>query len=278
MPRSPWLASPGCRKNAGLPVLARVAAILCADVAGFAHAGDDDAAGQRQAEAAGARRMLGPAGRAATASAAASMSNVRRARLQQALLRWWRCVPAAFIIGSRAGMIAPRPSAVGSPWPKDQRSTMDPQQVAELIRHGAAAARRSRCGRTTTPISRRGWSAPAFEGTAAAGAPSAGLPRARRARGTRDPCALDRSVHAAGVGDARASPGQRRSVDKLQITGGIPLEGEVRISGAKNATLPILAGGAAGRRAGDDRQRAAPAGCHHHHRTARPHGRHRDHR
>jgi UDP-N-acetylglucosamine 1-carboxyvinyltransferase len=30
-------------------------------------------------------------------------------------------------------------------------------------------------------------------------------------------------------------------VDKLQITGGIPLEGEVRISGAKNATLPILA-------------------------------------
>jgi UDP-N-acetylglucosamine 1-carboxyvinyltransferase len=31
-------------------------------------------------------------------------------------------------------------------------------------------------------------------------------------------------------------------VDKLQIQGGVPLEGEVRISGAKNATLPILAG------------------------------------
>jgi len=31
-------------------------------------------------------------------------------------------------------------------------------------------------------------------------------------------------------------------VDKLQINGGRPLEGEVRISGAKNATLPILAG------------------------------------
>jgi UDP-N-acetylglucosamine 1-carboxyvinyltransferase len=30
-------------------------------------------------------------------------------------------------------------------------------------------------------------------------------------------------------------------MDKLQITGGIPLEGEVRISGAKNATLPIVA-------------------------------------
>jgi UDP-N-acetylglucosamine 1-carboxyvinyltransferase len=31
-------------------------------------------------------------------------------------------------------------------------------------------------------------------------------------------------------------------VDKLQINGGIPLEGEVRISGAKNAALPIIAG------------------------------------
>jgi len=31
-------------------------------------------------------------------------------------------------------------------------------------------------------------------------------------------------------------------VDKLQIHGGIPLAGEIRISGAKNATLPILAG------------------------------------
>ena len=31
-------------------------------------------------------------------------------------------------------------------------------------------------------------------------------------------------------------------MDKLQINGGIALEGEVRISGAKNATLPIVAG------------------------------------
>jgi UDP-N-acetylglucosamine 1-carboxyvinyltransferase len=30
-------------------------------------------------------------------------------------------------------------------------------------------------------------------------------------------------------------------MDKLQIHGGIPLEGEIRISGSKNATLPILA-------------------------------------
>jgi len=31
-------------------------------------------------------------------------------------------------------------------------------------------------------------------------------------------------------------------VDKLQIRGGVPLDGDVRISGAKNAALPILAG------------------------------------
>jgi UDP-N-acetylglucosamine 1-carboxyvinyltransferase len=31
-------------------------------------------------------------------------------------------------------------------------------------------------------------------------------------------------------------------MDRLQIQGGIALEGEVRISGAKNAALPILAG------------------------------------
>ena len=30
-------------------------------------------------------------------------------------------------------------------------------------------------------------------------------------------------------------------MDKLIITGGVPLEGEIRISGAKNAALPILA-------------------------------------
>ena len=44
MPRSPWLASPGCTKKAGVPVEAKVAAILRRDVAGLAHAGDDDAA------------------------------------------------------------------------------------------------------------------------------------------------------------------------------------------------------------------------------------------
>ncbi len=41
---------------------------------------------------------------------------------------------------------------------------------------------------------------------------------------------------------SRRTSSQGRNVDKLQIQGGIPLEGEIRISGAKNATLPILAG------------------------------------
>ena len=40
-------------------------------------------------------------------------------------------------------------------------------------------------------------------------------------------------------------------MDKLQITGGTPLSGEVRISGAKNAALPILAGTLASGWAGD---------------------------
>ncbi len=44
MPRSPWLASAACTKKAGVPVEASVAAILRADMAGLAHAGDDDAA------------------------------------------------------------------------------------------------------------------------------------------------------------------------------------------------------------------------------------------
>ena len=30
-------------------------------------------------------------------------------------------------------------------------------------------------------------------------------------------------------------------MDKLLITGGAPLHGEVRVSGAKNAALPIMA-------------------------------------
>src|SRR5258707_4677043 len=41
---------------------------------------------------------------------------------------------------------------------------------------------------------------------------------------------------------SRRTNTQGRAVDKLQIQGGIAMEGEIRISGAKNETLPILAG------------------------------------
>ncbi len=67
-------------------------------------------------------------------------------------------------------------------------------------------------------------------------------------------------------------------MDKLQIQGGVPLEGEVRISGAKNATLPILAAALLA----DDPVVVANVphlqGRHHDRRAARPHGRDGHHR
>ena len=55
MPMSPWLASAACMKNDGVPVEASVAAILPRDVAGLAHAADDDAPAALEADGAGAR-------------------------------------------------------------------------------------------------------------------------------------------------------------------------------------------------------------------------------
>ena len=46
-------------------------------------------------------------------------------------------------------------------------------------------------------------------------------------------------------------------MQKLSIHGGVPLQGEVRVAGAKNAALPILAAVAAHRRAAAHLQRAA---------------------
>src|SRR5512145_719746 len=47
---------------------------------------------------------------------------------------------------------------------------------------------------------------------------------------------------AGGTRRRRAALTGGEALDKLQIRGGAPLDGEVRISGAKNAALPILAG------------------------------------
>ena len=41
-------------------------------------------------------------------------------------------------------------------------------------------------------------------------------------------------------------------MDKLQIEGGIPLNGSIRVSGAKNAALPILAASLLSAEPGDD--------------------------
>ncbi|HSQ08595.1 MAG TPA: hypothetical protein VLM84_13035, partial [Chromatiaceae bacterium] len=46
---------------------------------------------------------------------------------------------------------------------------------------------------------------------------------------------------AAGRPNPRHAASRESHMDKLLITGGTPLHGEVRISGAKNAALPILA-------------------------------------
>ena len=79
----------------------------------------------------------------------------------------------------------------------------------------------------------------------------------------------------AGLAATRTALTGARRVDKLQIRGGVPLDGEVRISGAKNADAADPGRRAARRRAGHDRQRPAPERRHDDDRAARPHGRER---
>ncbi len=79
MPRSPWLASAGCRKNAGVPVLASVEAILCAmwpDLP-IPLTTTRPLAGQDQFDR--LREAARPAARTSAATAAASISSTRRA-------------------------------------------------------------------------------------------------------------------------------------------------------------------------------------------------------
>jgi len=104
---------------------------------------------------------------------------------------------------------------------------MNPQQIADLIQRGLPGSRASvssednvhfeavviaeKFRRLAAPFSATSWCTPRWAGD-----------------GRRDPRARAQGVH-----------GRRntRTVDKLQIQGGIPLEGEIRMSGAKNATL-----------------------------------------
>ena len=76
----------------------------------------------------------------------------------------------------------------------------------------------------------------------------------------------------------RRQPREKLRVAKIVINGGEPLNGDVWISGAKNAVLPILAAMPARRRTGDDRQRAASARRDDDDGTARPDGRAARHR
>src|SRR5215475_4695438 len=90
------------------------------------------------------------------------------------------------------------------------------------------------CARTTRPISPRAWSRANSPTCAASPATSSCTARSASAWDAKSTRSRSRRSPPKNYG--------RPDMDKLQIQGGTALEGEVRISGAKNATLPILAG------------------------------------
>src|SRR5690606_35815827 len=89
---------------------------------------------------------------------------------------------------------------------------------------------------------------PGLRGQTAAGQAPHGLCHARRPDGRRNPCAVAAYTHA---GRSRALSSRlpfsfstsKTPMAKIAIAGGVPLQGEVQISGAKNAVLPILCAG-----------------------------------
>src|SRR5690606_35537348 len=74
-----------------------------------------------------------------------------------------------------------------------------------------------------------------LRGQAAPGPPPHGLRHPRRAHGRRDPRPVPEDAHA-----GRGRPKGPGLMARIVISGGEPLQGEVLISGAKNAVLPIL--------------------------------------
>ena len=171
MPRSPWLASPGCRKNAGVPVLASVAAILCATWPDLPMPVTTTRPRQARQRRQAAAKAADPAGRAAPPSAAASMSKVRRGRLQQRLLARWRYVLRHSSMAVIAGLghhdsaLARRRSRHPQPCNCLKIApAMDATTNRGTDPPGDSRRAASTCARTTTPISQRCWSARAFEG------------------------------------------------------------------------------------------------------------------
>ena len=108
MPRSPWLASAGCRKNAGVPVLASVAAILAPIWPDLPMPVTDDAAGaacsSRQACAnAPSRRLCSATTPATSMRARADRGRAVRVQIGFAGLNSWACARLAFRGSRRMG-------------------------------------------------------------------------------------------------------------------------------------------------------------------------------
>ena len=89
MPMSPWLASPGCTKNAGVPVLARVAAILPPMWPDLPMPVTDDASPAGKTNPAGARKLRPQAGQ--LGAQAVDLDGERlAAEIDEALVRYSR--------------------------------------------------------------------------------------------------------------------------------------------------------------------------------------------
>src|SRR5690606_14145749 len=115
--------------------------------------------------------------------------------------------------------------------PDERRNHQTADRTGPSRRNGTGGGRGPRACRG--PRSQRG-----VPRQAAAGQAPAGLRHPGRAHGRRDPRA----------GPAHADPrgSGRLTMQKIVVGGGVPLRGEVRISGAKNAVLPILCAGLLG--------------------------------
>ena len=189
MPMSPWLASAGCRKKAGVPVLASVAAILPRDVARLAHAGDDDAAGACQAACGRPARSRVEACHE-RGDGARPRSRERVAPARRSGAGWIGGVMHRF--GRVIGMQC-RHRYTGLPAKSRYECrhvtcrTHQPSMI-EAGLPGAHGARRIRRRHAFRVARRR----PAVRGPAAHRAPPARLRRARRAHGRRDPRAVAR--------------------------------------------------------------------------------------
>src|SRR3546814_273887 len=137
--------------------------------------------------------------------------------------------------GAKARLGQPRPATCSCRLHEDYRVGHQYHPAA----HRTGPARRARRGARRRRRALRGAGRlRCVPGQAAAGPAQAGLRHARRVDGRRDPC----------LGAAHADPRRARLaaarggglMQKIIVSGGIALDGEVAVSGAKNAVLPIL--------------------------------------